>query len=128
MEEYKQRYLQWLESDKVDEDTKAELRSISDNEDEIKFRFSSYMEFGTGGLRSKMGAGCAMMNIYTVAQSTEGVARAIESLGEDAKNRGVILGYDSRNNSALHIPLLICSLHANLQNEIGTGKYPFLLL
>jgi len=101
MEEYKQRYLQWLESDKVDEDTKAELRSISDNEDEIKFRFSSYMEFGTGGLRSKMGAGCAMMNIYTVAQSTEGVARAIESLGEDAKNRGVILGYDSRNNSAL---------------------------
>ena len=78
MKEYKQRYLDWLASNKVDEDTKAELRSIENNEEEIEFRFGSYMEFGTGGLRSKMGAGCGMMNIYTVAQSTEGVAKAIE--------------------------------------------------
>lgn len=102
MEEYKARYISWLESDKVDEDTKAELRAIADNEDELKMRFGSYMEFGTGGLRSKMGAGCGMMNIYTVAQSTEGVARVIETLGDDAKKRGVIIGYDSRNNSALY--------------------------
>lgn len=99
MEDYKKRYLRWLESDKVDEETKAELRSIADNDDEIKLRFGSYMEFGTGGLRSKMGAGCGMMNIYTVAQSTEGVARVIETLDENAKKRGVIIGYDSRHNS-----------------------------
>lgn len=102
MEEYKLRYNQWLESDKVDEETKAELRAIENDEDEIKMRFGSYMEFGTGGLRSKMGAGCGMMNIYTVAQSTEGVARVIETIGEDAKKQGVIIGYDSRNNSALY--------------------------
>lgn len=101
MEAYKKRYLEWLESDAVDEDTKAELRAIADDEDEIKFRFGSYMEFGTGGLRSKMSAGCAMMNVYTVAQATEGVARAIESLGGNEKERGVIIGCDSRNNSAL---------------------------
>ncbi|MGN1346472.1 MAG: phospho-sugar mutase [Eubacteriales bacterium] len=101
MEDYKKRYLEWLESDVVDEDSKAELRAIADDEDEIKFRFGSYMEFGTGGLRSKMGAGCAMMNLYTVAQATEGVARVIESLGDEAKARGVIIGCDSRNNSAL---------------------------
>lgn len=101
MEAYKKRYLEWLESDAVDEDTKAELRAIADDEDEIKFRFGSYMEFGTGGLRSKMCAGCAMMNIYTVAQATEGVARAIESLGGNEKERGVIIGCDSRNNSPL---------------------------
>ena len=101
MEAYKQRYLEWLASDVVDEDTKAELRAIEGNEDEIKFRFDSYMEFGTGGLRSKMSAGCAMMNVYTVAQATEGVARAIESLGGNEKERGVIIGCDSRNNSAL---------------------------
>ena len=99
MEDYKKRYLRWLESDKVDEETKAELRSIADNDDEIKLRFGSYMEFGTGGLRSKMGAGCGMMNIYTVAQSTEGVARVIETLDENAKKRGVIIGFDSRHNS-----------------------------
>lgn len=101
MEAYKQRYLEWLASEAVDEDTKAELRALEGNEDEIKFRFDSYMEFGTGGLRSKMSAGCAMMNVYTVAQATEGVARAIESLGGNEKERGVIIGCDSRNNSAL---------------------------
>lgn len=101
MEAYKKRYLEWLESDAVDEDTKAELRAIADDENEIEFRFGSYMEFGTGGLRSKMCAGCAMMNVYTVAQATEGVARAIESLGGNEKERGVIIGCDSRNNSAL---------------------------
>lgn len=85
MEDYMKRYLEWLNSDKVDEETKKELRSIEGNNDEIEMRFGSYMEFGTGGLRSKMGAGCGMMNIYTVAQSTEGVARVIDSLGEDAK-------------------------------------------
>lgn len=71
MEDYMKRYLEWLNSDKVDEETKKELRSIEGNNDEIEMRFGSYMEFGTGGLRSKMGAGCGMMNIYTVAQSTE---------------------------------------------------------
>ena len=101
MEVFMTRYHQWLASDKVDEETKAELRALEGNDDEIEFRFASYMTFGTGGLRSKMGAGCGMMNVYTVAQSTEGVARVIETLGEEAKNRGVIIGYDSRNNSAL---------------------------
>ncbi len=101
MEEYMRRYLEWLNSDKVDENTKAELRALEGNNEEIEMRFGSYMEFGTGGLRSKMGAGCGMMNIYTVAQSTEGVARVIESLGDDAKKRGVMIGCDSRNNSSL---------------------------
>lgn len=102
MEEFMTRYHQWLASDRVDEETKAELRALEGNDDEIEFRFGSYMTFGTGGLRSKMGAGCGMMNIYTVAQSTEGVARVIETLGDEAKERGVIIGYDSRNNSALY--------------------------
>ena len=101
MEDFRKRYLEWLESDKVDEETKKELRAIEGNDEEIEFRFGSYMEFGTGGLRSKMGAGCGMMNIYTVAQSTEGVARVLETLGEVTKKKGVMLGYDSRHNSKL---------------------------
>lgn len=101
MEDFRKRYLEWLESDKVDEETKKELRAIEGNDEEIEFRFGSYMEFGTGGLRSKMGAGCGMMNIYTVAQSTEGVARVLETLGEETKKKGVMLGYDSRHNSKL---------------------------
>lgn len=101
MENTLEMFNRWLTSDKVDEATKAELASIKDNPDEIKFRFSSYMSFGTGGLRAKMGAGTAMMNVYTVAQATEGVAKVIDSLGDEAKAKGVVIGHDSRNNSRL---------------------------
>ena len=100
MEDYRIRYEAWLASDKLDEASKEELRALRDDETELKMRFGSTMEFGTGGLRSKLGAGTNRMNFYTVAQATEGVARLIESLGEDAKNRGVILGCDSRHFSA----------------------------
>jgi len=92
-------YSRWLASDKVDEGAKAELRAIEGNADEITFRFGSYMTFGTGGLRAKMGAGTAMMNLLTVAHATEGVAKVIDSLGDEAKQRGVAIGHDSRNNS-----------------------------
>ena len=100
MENYRTRYEEWLQSDLLDDASKDELRAIADDEDELKMRFGSTMEFGTGGLRSKMCAGTNRMNFFTVAQATEGVARLIESLGEDAKKRGVMLGCDSRNNSA----------------------------
>ncbi|MBR6808464.1 MAG: phospho-sugar mutase [Clostridia bacterium] len=96
---YMESYKAWLASPVIDEASKAELLSIQSDEKEIEFRFSSYMEFGTGGLRAKMGAGTAMMNSYTVAHATEGVARLIDSLGEEAKAKGVIIGRDSRNNS-----------------------------
>ena len=101
MADYLSRYNDWLSTDKTDAATKKELSDISGNDEELKLRFSSYMEFGTAGLRSKMGAGSAMMNTYTVAHATEALARAIEEEGEGAKKRGVILGYDSRHNSDL---------------------------
>lgn len=96
---YIESYQAWLNSPVIDEVSKEELRSIAGDEKEIEFRFSSYMEFGTGGLRAKMGAGTSMMNTYTVAHATEGVARLIDSLGDEAKAKGVIIGRDSRNNS-----------------------------
>ena len=99
MNNYMENYEKWLASPTVDSASKDELRSLAGNEDEIKMRFSDYMEFGTGGLRAKMGAGTNMMNTYTVAHATEGVARLIDTLGDEAKARGVIIGRDSRNNS-----------------------------
>ncbi len=96
---YMENYEKWLASSTIDEASKDELRALADNTDELKLRFSDYMEFGTGGLRARMGAGTNMMNTYTVAHATEGVARLIDSLGDEAKARGVIIGRDSRNNS-----------------------------
>ena len=50
MEDYRVRYQQWLDDPFIDEETKAELRGITD-ENEIKERFFKELEFGTGGLR-----------------------------------------------------------------------------
>ncbi len=97
MEQYEREYLKWLESDKVSSAMKEEMRALDDTE--RKIRFSSYMSFGTAGLRSQMGAGTAMMNVFTVAHTTAGLAKLITDLGEDACRRGVVIAHDSRNNS-----------------------------
>ena len=76
MLDYEKNYQRWLDEASVDEATKAELRTVTEDDDK-KMRFGSYMAFGTGGLRSVMGAGTARMNLYTVAHATEGLARLI---------------------------------------------------
>ncbi len=97
--DYLQHYQRWLASDKVDEATKAELRAIEQDSQEIKFRFISYLAFGTGGLRGTMIAGMNAMNVYTVAHATQGFANLI--LREGKADRGVVVAHDSRNNSDL---------------------------
>ncbi|MCR5304955.1 MAG: phospho-sugar mutase, partial [Oscillospiraceae bacterium] len=118
--DYLERYDEWLNSPFVDEESKKELESIRDDDDELKFRFSTVLEFGTGGMRSKMGAGTNMMNVYTVGQVTEGLALLIESLGQDAMERGVIIGRDSRNNSSL-----FSERAANVLSSHGIKVYLF---
>ena len=49
---YKETYNRWLTSDVVDDDTKAELKSIENNEKEIEERFYRELEFGTAGMRN----------------------------------------------------------------------------
>ena len=69
----------WLEDAYFDEDTKAELRGIAGDADEIAERFYRDLEFGTGGLRGIIGAGTNRMNIYTVRKATQGLANYIIS-------------------------------------------------
>ena len=56
----------WL-GDGYDEETKAAVRAMLDNEDKTDLIEAFYkdLEFGTGGLRGIMGAGTNRMNIYT---------------------------------------------------------------
>lgn len=96
---YKEKYQRWLEAESVDEATKKELTNLS--EKEIEDRFYCDLEFGTGGLRGVMAAGTNRMNVYTVRLATQGLANEISDLGADAKNRGVVIAFDSRNNSKL---------------------------
>ena len=92
---YKEKYNTWINSDIIDEETKNELKSISD-EKEIEDRFYKDLDFGTGGLRGEIGAGSNRMNVYTVAQATQGFANY---LNDNFKDPSVAIAYDSRNMS-----------------------------
>ena len=92
-----ERYEEWLNNPFFDEETKKELESIKGNEAEIKDRFYKNLEFGTAGLRGIMGAGTNRMNKYTVTKATQGLANFIKQ--EGGEQRGVVIAYDSRNNS-----------------------------
>lgn len=95
--DYKTRYKQWCTDPIFNEETKAELRAISEDEKEIEDRFYKDLSFGTGGLRGVIGAGTNRMNIYTVTKATQGLANYIKKQGGEAK--GVAIAFDSRNKS-----------------------------
>ncbi|WP_294401715.1 phospho-sugar mutase [uncultured Clostridium sp.] len=92
---YKEKYNEWINSDIINDETKNELRSISD-EKEIEDRFYQDLDFGTGGLRGIIGAGSNRMNIYTVAKATQGFA---DYLNDNFTDPSVAIAYDSRNMS-----------------------------
>ncbi len=96
---YKETYNRWLTSPVVDEDTKAELKAIENDEKEIEERFYRDLEFGTAGMRGILGAGTNRINIYNVRQASQGVAKYVNSRGEEAAKAGVLIGYDTRNFS-----------------------------
>ena len=98
---YKKIYERWLSSDAVDEATKAELKSISDNEKEIEERFYRELEFGTAGMRGIIGAGTNRMNVYNVRRASMGVAKYVNDEGAEAAKAGVLIGYDTRHCSRL---------------------------
>ncbi len=95
--DYKKIYEDWLSNPCFDEATKEELRNIADDENEIKERFYTELEFGTAGLRGIIGAGLNRMNIYTVRKATQGLANYILKVG--GKEKGVAIAYDSRRMS-----------------------------
>ena len=98
--DFKDNYVKWIESDAVDSAVKDELNNIAENEKETEDRFYKDLSFGTGGLRGVMGAGTNRMNVYTVRKATQGVANEILSHGSEFADKGVVIAYDSRNNSA----------------------------
>ena len=95
--DYKKQYEEWLNSTYFDENTKAELKNIANDENEIKERFYKELEFGTAGLRGIIGAGTNRMNIYTVRKATQGLANYIVKQG--FADKGVAIAYDSRRMS-----------------------------
>lgn len=90
----------WL-GDGYDEETKAAVRAMLDNEDKTDLIEAFYkdLEFGTGGLRGIMGAGTNRMNIYTVGAATQGLSNYLKKSFADLPQIKVAIGHDCRNNS-----------------------------
>lgn len=98
--DYLKIYTNWANDNFFDEGTRKELKCIT-SEKEIEDRFYKELEFGTGGLRGIMGAGTNRLNKYTVGKVTLGLGHYLmDSYGKDeCIERGVVIGFDTRNNS-----------------------------
>ncbi len=97
--DYRAEYEKWMNSPKVTDEVKAELFKIDEKEKED--RFYKELEFGTAGMRGIMSYGINRMNVYTVRRATQGLCLEMMDKGEDTVKKGVVIAYDSRNNSAL---------------------------
>ncbi|MCD7968079.1 MAG: phospho-sugar mutase [Clostridiaceae bacterium] len=118
MKDYKSIYEEWLANPYFDEATKEELRSIKEDENEMKERFYQDLEFGTAGLRGVIGAGINRMNIYVVRRATQGLANYIIKQG--GADKGVAIAYDSRHMSPEFAEEAALTLAAN-----GIKAYKF---
>lgn len=94
------RLAEWT-SDAYDEKTRAELQALLDNgaREEIEDRFYKEIEFGTGGLRGKIGAGTNRMNAYVIARATQGLANYVKQHAEKPGPHAAVIAHDSRHRS-----------------------------
>ncbi|MDR6124724.1 phosphoglucomutase [Bacillus sp. SLBN-46] len=89
----------WMEFEGLDAELQAQLKEWENDEKQLEEAFYKNLEFGTGGMRGEIGAGTNRMNIYTVRKASAGLAAYIEEQGLEAKQRGVVIAYDSRHKS-----------------------------
>ncbi|MFF3023452.1 phospho-sugar mutase [Gottfriedia sp. NPDC057948] len=92
-------YEKWIQSTTLDQELKEQLIKLENNQLILKESFYQNLEFGTGGMRGEIGPGTNRMNIYTIRKASAGFAKYIESFGDEAKNRGVAIAFDSRHKS-----------------------------
>lgn len=96
---WEQVYEQWVNEENLPEQLKNDLNDLKMDPERCQDAFYAPLEFGTAGMRGILGAGINRMNIFTIRQATEGLARFIDAQGEKAKERGVAIAFDSRHMS-----------------------------
>lgn len=104
----------WIDSPVIDEQTKAQVKTLLAKPDtkELIDSFYKDLEFGTGGLRGVMGVGSNCMNQYTVGIATQGLANYLNKTypGQTIK---LAIAHDSRNNSPFFTEVAANILSAN---------------
>lgn len=91
---------QWFSAD-PDPKTREELQYLIDHKqyEELEDRFKCRLEFGTAGLRGKVGCGPNRMNRLVIQQTALGLGEYLVKHVDNAKQRGVVIGYDGRTDS-----------------------------
>jgi len=96
---WQENYQVWAEHTDLPEYLQTEMMALANDDTQAEDAFYQPLSFGTAGMRGLLGAGINRMNIYTVRQATEGLAKLMDSLNDDVKQRGVAISYDSRHFS-----------------------------
>ncbi|WKY47953.1 phospho-sugar mutase [Eubacteriaceae bacterium ES3] len=115
---YQEIYNQWLNQKKLDPVLREELEKLNDQK-EIEDRFYTELEFGTGGMRGKMGVGINRMNVHTIARVTRGLGNYLKKEAGNS-DKGVVIAYDSRNKSSEFAQTAACVLA-----QMGIKAYLF---
>jgi len=96
----------WLAQD-PDDATRAELSALIDAaasgdsaaSADLADRFAARLQFGTAGLRGRLGAGSNRMNRVLVSQAAAGFAAYLREKSTPGDAPLVVVGYDGRRNS-----------------------------
>ncbi|EAN97088.1 phosphomannomutase-like protein, putative [Trypanosoma cruzi] len=93
---------EWISWDR-DPETRGVIEKLWKDGDtrELQILLGNRMEFGTAGLRSKMGAGNSQMNCLTIIQTAQGLSAYLRATftQEKLSSGGVVIGYDGRYGS-----------------------------
>lgn len=89
-------YRKWEKHEHLDPSLKKQLHKMKNNKQTLEEAFHQELTFGTGGMRGILGPGTNRMNIYTVRKAVKGLATYLKDNFSDAKERGVVVAYDSR--------------------------------
>ena len=114
----KENYERWLNSNKVDAQTKAALKAMS--KEEIDDAFFKDVEFGTAGMRGVLGPGTNRLNDFTVIKATVAFGKYLLELFPNAKKEGVVISHDNR-----HMSREFTLLSAKVLNDLGINTYIF---
>lgn len=90
--------LRCLFQNKSDEEDVMHLIASNDIKALSKL-FLKRMEFGTAGLRGRMGPGFSQMNDLVIIQTGQGLVKYLTQTLNNVADKGVIIGYDGRYNS-----------------------------
>src|SRR5699024_7487168 len=83
----------------LNEELTAQLTALKNLDQSLEERFYKDLEFVTGGMCGMLGVGTDQMIIYMIRKVAEGLARYMDDLAEEVKQRGVVIAYVSRHKS-----------------------------